>query len=227
MELERRRRRAAVAHAAELEREAAALAAAAAEVVQAKADAEQLTEEGARQVALRAAEAHATELQAALDGATRREAAAAAREVAAVARHMAATQAARDEANEMRQEAERAYEAELSRLELQVERAYAAEAEVNQRPPSHHLHAAHSRLTLLPRIPSPFLPKRSPQPHPPPPTPEQAAEIERLQARHEADKAELVAMRRKLWTAQEAERSNSRSNSSTGERPPAASQLAE
>ena len=145
---------AAVAHAAELEREAAALAAAAAEVVQAKADAEQLTEEGARQAAaLRAAEAHATELQAALDGATRREAAAAAREVAAVARHMAATQAARDEANEMRQEAERAYEAELSRLELQVERAYAAEAEVNQRPPSHHLHAAPSHRTRLPRIP--------------------------------------------------------------------------
>ena len=162
---------AAVAHAAELEREAAALAAAAAEVVQAKADAEQLTEEGARQAAaLRAAEAHATELQAALDGATRREAAAAAREVAAVARHMAATQAARDEANEMRQEAERAYEAELSRLELQVERAYAAEAEVNQRPPSHHLHAAPSHRTRLLHIsPSPLLPERSPQPHLRPP----------------------------------------------------------
>ena len=162
---------AAVAHAAELEREAAALAAAAAEVVQAKADAEQLTEEGARQAAaLRAAEAHATELQAALDGATRREAAAAAREVAAVARHMAATQAARDEANEMRQEAERAYEAELSRLELQVERAYAAEAQVNQRPPSHHLHAAPSPPTLLPRIPPPpSYQSAPPQPHLRPP----------------------------------------------------------
>ena len=106
---------AAVAHAAELEREAAAVEAAAEETAQAKADAEQLTEEGARQAAaLRAAEAHATELQAALDGATRREAAAAAREVAAVARHMAATQAARAESNEMREEAERAYETEVS-----------------------------------------------------------------------------------------------------------------
>ena len=142
---------AAVAHAAELEREAAAVEAAAEETAQAKADAEQLTEEGARQAAaLRAAEAHATELQAALDGATRREAAAAAREVAAVARHMAATQAARAESNEMREEAERAYETEVSlkpnpipnpnpnrnpnpnqvsRLELQAERAYAAEVQ--------------------------------------------------------------------------------------------------
>ena len=110
---------AAVAHAAELEREAAAVEAAAEETAQAKADAEQLTEEGARQAAaLRAAEAHATELQAALDGATRREAAAAAREVAAVARHMAATQAARAESNEMREEAERAYETEVRRLTL-------------------------------------------------------------------------------------------------------------
>lgn len=56
---------AAVAHAAELEREAAAVEAAAEETAQAKADAEQLTEEGARQAAaLRAAEAHAAELQA-------------------------------------------------------------------------------------------------------------------------------------------------------------------
>jgi chemotaxis protein histidine kinase CheA len=164
------------AHAAELEREAAAAEAAAAEAAQAKADAEQLTEEGARQAAaLRAAEAHATELQAALDGATRREAAAAAREVAAVARHMAASQAASAETNEMREEAERAYETELSRLELQAERAHAAEVQVAPTPAL----ASPSRLTFAPRplnphplAPPPLRPPLlpSPLPHLPPPT---------------------------------------------------------
>ena len=168
---------AAVAHAAELEREAAAMEAAAEETAQAKADAEQLTEEGARQAAaLRAAEAHATELQAALDGATRREAAAAAREVAAVARHMAATQAARAEANEMREEAERAYETEVSRLELQAERAYTAEVQVDQRPPSPHLHPSPlypSTATAAALAPAPPTPPTSNPSNPshPRPTP--------------------------------------------------------
>lgn len=176
----------------------------AAEVAEAKAD------ESVRQAAaLRAAEAHAAELQAALDGATRREAAAAAREAAAVPRHAAATQAATREVGEMRvdadegQQAMKAYEAELSRLELQAERAYASEV---QAPP---------RLRpLTPNQPGPTLraPARPyhegserscPCSYHLSGAPYQAeAEIERLRARHDADQVELSAARRKLWVAQ-------------------------
>ena len=129
----------------------------AAEVAETKAD------ESVRQAAaLRAAEAHAAELQAALDGATQREAAAAAREAAAVTRHAAATQAATREVGEMRVDADeglqamKAYEAELSRLELQAERAYASEV---QAPPRLRPLTSNQPGPTPPR-PSPAIPRR-------------------------------------------------------------------